>query len=369
VGGDWTNFTGLISVGPKSAADEFRINNFGFPNADLYLSNGVTMYNIGGNNRLIDLGGLAGDTGAILGPGNANSTGPTWRVGGKNTTNTFAGLINDAGTTSLIKAGSGKWILTGANAYSGATTISNGVLSLKDEGSISNSLTINIVSNAVLEVSERVDGTLTLNGTQTLMGEGTLQGSLIAGSGTVVSPGADAGLIGRLTITNALILQEGSTLQVDVDGEARTCDTLVGMARVTYGGTLSLNGTFAADTNLKLFTAAAYSGAFASIVPDPPGQDLKWDTTQLTVSGTLKVVSTVVRPTIGAFQVVGTNLVVHGTGGTPSGSFEVLTSPEVALPLSQWTVATTGQFDASGNFSFTVPIDPKQARRFYAVKM
>ncbi len=55
--------------------------------------------------------------------------------------NTFAMAITEAGTTSLVKSGSGKWILTGANDYSGSTTVSDGILvltsaTLGDESSV-----------------------------------------------------------------------------------------------------------------------------------------------------------------------------------------------------------------------------------------
>src|SRR5262249_37361021 len=41
--------------------------------------------------------------------------------------------------------------------------------------------------------------------------------------------------------------------------------------------------------SFKLFDATTYSGAFASITPAIPGANMAWDTSQLTVSGTLIV--------------------------------------------------------------------------------
>jgi len=43
--------------------------------------------------------------------------------------NTVLGIItNDLGTVGLTKAGTGLWVLSGANTYTGPTTVSNGVL-------------------------------------------------------------------------------------------------------------------------------------------------------------------------------------------------------------------------------------------------
>lgn len=54
------------------------------------------------------------------------------QVRGTNTgDNTLAQVINDSGgVTSVNKLGAGKWILTGPNSYSGATTVSEGTLSV-----------------------------------------------------------------------------------------------------------------------------------------------------------------------------------------------------------------------------------------------
>ena len=57
----------------------------------------------------------------------------TLTLTGNNTgANTFAMILGDsgAGATSLAKSGAGRWVLSAANTYSGATTISAGTLAL-----------------------------------------------------------------------------------------------------------------------------------------------------------------------------------------------------------------------------------------------
>src|SRR5439155_7678335 len=104
---------------------------------------------------------------------------------------------------------------------------------------------IAVTSNAVLAASSRTDGTLTLASGQTLQGEGNVRGSVTAESGATLTPGDIAGAIGRLTITNALVLQSGSTLTMDLDYDlvlgGGTNDVITGLASVTYCGTLYLN--------------------------------------------------------------------------------------------------------------------------------
>ena len=61
-------------------------------------------------------------------------------------------------------------------------------------------------------------------------------------------------------------------------------------------------------------------------------------------------------PGINSFLQSGGNLVFSGTNGPASGAYYVLTSTNLSLPLSNWTVLSTNSFDASGNFSVTNPI-------------
>jgi autotransporter-associated beta strand protein len=375
VGGDWSGFTGLLNVSPSTVLNdggEFRINSSGFPNAAVYLGSAVTMYNINGGNQTIDIGELSGDPGSIVGPGNGSSGSPTWRVGGKNTTNTFAGIIRNAptnGITSVTKVGTGTWILTSAQEYTGATTISNGVLALKEGGSIFTSASIILGANGTLDVSELPDGMLVFNQDQALRGDGIVWGSVMASAGTILAPGAEAGLVGRLTITNTLTLPDGCTTEIDYDATLRTNDVIVGLAKVNYGGTLSVNGSFVGGESLKLFDAKAYSGAFTSIVPDIPGLDMTWDTSQLAVNGTLKVTGGAPKPTFGSIALTSPGTItISGSGGTPAGTYFVLSSTNVILPLIQWTAIATNSFDASGNFSFTSAVTTNLPVRFFAIQ-
>jgi rhamnogalacturonan endolyase len=66
---------------------------------------------------------------------------------------------------------------------------------------------------------------------------------------------------------------------------------------------------------------------------------------------------------------LGGNLVMSGTGGTASGTYYVLTSTNLALPLAQWARIATNQFDGSGHYSFTnsIPANPPWA--FYLLQL
>jgi len=130
-------------------------------------------------------------------------------VDGKDSAHGGGGTVND--TTALLKQDSGTWILSGTNYYTGATTVSNGLLcingsivspvtvltnaSLAGTGVISNNLTFAAGGQLQYFASHGVGGTLHVTGT------------VIAASSpvTVVANVTGGSFYGRvLTATNAL---------------------------------------------------------------------------------------------------------------------------------------------------------------------
>lgn len=379
-----TSFTGTIALGNSDGFFRFNAGgsssgaqqSTGSPAATFDLGTGyATLLNRNGGNTTYYLGGLAGgpDT-SVRGSSNAGSPN-TYQVGDNNASTAFAGTIANGGggsaaLVSLLKAGTGTLTLEGTNTYGGETTISNGVLALSGYGAIRSTPTITLLSGAVLDASGRTDGALVLNSGQTLLGEGEVRGSVNIRSNATVSPGPSAGVIGKLTITNALTLQPGGILLMDVDHSSATNDVIEGLASVTYGGTLSLN-PYSVDltSRFKLFSATSYSGAFDLITPVSPGAGWVWDVSSLAVDGTLKVKTFVVtQPNITTASVAGTDLTLSGTGGPAYLSYTVYASSDVSLPLASWIAVGTGNFKGDGSFVLTIPFDTSGFQQFYAVQ-
>ena len=132
-------------------------------------------------------------------------------------------------------------------------------------------------------------------------------------------------------------------------------------SQVKVLGNLSLNSDVINITNAPGFTATnytlfTYSGSLTgnpSLGNTPAGFNCTLNTNtpgqvQLVVAN-----PTASSPSFNTFSLSGNNLVFSGTGGVTNGNYLVLTSTNVALPLSQWTPLATNLFDGSGNFTFT----------------
>jgi autotransporter-associated beta strand protein len=257
---------------------------------------------------------------------------------------------NSGYSVNVYLVGSGLWYLNGQSSYTGVTVVSNGTLVVN--GSIASS-------------------PVTAYG-GTLGGIGALTGPVVVATGARLAPTLATGPatpIGTLTVNNTLTLQPGSITSLQISAVAGTNDQIAGLTSVSYGGTLrvtNIGGTLAAGNSFTLFSASSYSNAFSSYVLPPLGPGLAWSVGGLAVNGTLSV-ATLTRPTFAPAFLSGTNLTLSGSGGAPGVSYSVLTSTNLAAPLTAWAVVNTGNFDVNGNFNVTNGISAG-TQRFYMLR-
>ena len=153
--------------------------------------------------------------GSLEGSGNVFLGGNNLTVGSNNLSKTFSGVIQDGGIFggtggSLTKTGTGTFTLTGANIYTGGTTVNAG------------SLFVNTPKN--FTDSGTGTGSVTVNSGATLGGSGSIGGGVIGNgavtvnSGATLAPGPTGDGSTGILRTGALTLVSGSTFSVDLEG-------------------------------------------------------------------------------------------------------------------------------------------------------
>ena len=173
------------------------------------------------------------------------------------------------------------------------------------------------------------------------------------------------------TADGSVILQGAANLQIDKSGGVRTNDLVSASGAIFYAGTLNVTdiGTdfLAAGDRFFLFNATPYVGAFTTLNLPPLNAGLAWRN-NLSVDGSIEVITAGGQPAIASISLSGTNVMFTGTNGTPGANYTVLAATNVALPASNWTAIATRQFDASGGFAFTNAIAPGIPQRFYRLR-
>jgi autotransporter-associated beta strand protein len=316
-----------------------------------------TIYNANGNNSIVS---------PVLLNTNVPSGAPanvTFNAGGPSSGLTLTVLSTISGPGSLTKTGTNYLYLEGTNTYSGSTTVNAGTLFLVQQGAISNSPSIVVASNATLDVSQ-VNYSWNVPAGQTLMGNGTVNGGVTVLPGGTVSAGTNAASAGALLFNNSLTL-EGTTL-IKVDPAHSTNDVLEVPSGIIAGGqlvTTNISSTpLQVGQTFTIFTGG-FSGSFSSV--SPAGPMLGWNTNNLSVNGSMTVVH---LPSLTNAVESDGNLVLTGTGGTAGGTYYILSTTNLALPLTQWAIVSTNLFDAQGNLSNNIPVSPSKPGAFYTFR-
>jgi fibronectin-binding autotransporter adhesin len=184
--------------------------------------------------------GLPATIGSIEGTGFVFVGGTN--VGSNNLSTVFSGVI-DGG--SMTKIGTGTLTLTGANVYTGGTTVNGGVLQVDNTSG-----------------SGTGTGPVTVNSGGTLSGTGKIAGNVI--NNGVVGPGSSPG---TLHVGGNYSQGSGGTLDIEI-ASLFSFDQLMVSGTASLGGTLdvTLDGyTGHAGDIFTILTSSGLSGSFSII--------------------------------------------------------------------------------------------------------
>jgi autotransporter-associated beta strand protein len=322
---------------------------------------------------------------------------------------TFSGTIGGKGGFSpsnagmVVQNGSGTLTLTGTNTYLGGTTVSNGTI---------------VVTGAIGTGPVNVFGALTFsNSSTTLNVPGAFSGTgpvVMGGSGMVTMNGAKTNFTGSITVSNGILTVANATGgDVNVSGGTLAAGGFKAIGTLTLmGGNLNINS---GTVSMSLNKALAQSNSFAQVVTNaiinfnvyPPTTNYVIGNVNYT-GGTLQLINVGPTPvvgdkfvlfskaipggtgipiaTVGGFTVnnnlavdgsvsiasvatppapkinnislaSGTNLVISATNNSgPGGSWDLLSTNDLTVPLTNWPIVRSGTFDVNGNLNLTNPL-------------
>ncbi|HXU79352.1 MAG TPA: autotransporter-associated beta strand repeat-containing protein [Methylomirabilota bacterium] len=346
-----------------------------------------------GQVSVFDVGDSVGNTGTTSLNADANLTGGTvnatidimnvGRASSGGTAGTTVGSFEfDAGTVSVNN------LTIGVQPI--AAKVGQGTVGVASNTVIGAAATLIVRGNLSLGQTPPGTATSTTSGTLNITNGAVFANNILAGTNSVSAINLYGG---RLGLTNSAgttdaplgslsLLPQGTsdslstTLQLtasatpavtvgtlNLDGQGTTTNlinissslTTVGEFPLIKYGTMNLvNGS---TFNIGLGTLpAGYSGYISN------------DTASAAVALVLTAAPHA-RPTTTSVSLQGGNLVFSGTNGYAGGNFYVLSSTNVALPLSNWTAIASGNFDLAGNFTFSAPVDPAKPQQYFVLQV
>jgi autotransporter-associated beta strand protein len=168
--------------------------------------------------------------------------------------------------TSLVKSGTGTWILSGANTYTGSTSVTAGILRLANASALGTSATVTMTSGAQLELSGDLTfgtgSTITITGS----GAGNFAGSLQSASGTNIwagnviigSSGSRLGAQSGATLNISGVISAPPGSQLVVRNTDQTGTTI-------FSGNNSYNGPTTVFGRLSVATIGSVGGGNSNL--------------------------------------------------------------------------------------------------------
>jgi autotransporter-associated beta strand protein len=328
----WARAQDCLGQGPTviSGGELQLIFTINFSGTSMSLAGGILRGGISGANSYAGLVSLAADSQINVDGGSSL---------------TFSNATGISGTAfNLFKGGDGTLVLPGANNTWASLTISAGTVAL------------NGTSGA---------GPISVQDSATLSGPGTIGGSVDVQADATLAPGAALGTMsigGDLTLAGDLAIEVNRSISPSND-LVNVTGTIVNSGAGIIN-VANLGPALQAGDKFKLFNKPVTGGATLTIAG---GGTAVW-TNKLELDGSIEVLS-VPLPRIVTSGVTGSDFVFSGTNGVPDGAYEVFSSTDVALPLASWTQVSSGNFDGSGNFSVTIPINVNEPQRYYLLRL
>jgi fibronectin-binding autotransporter adhesin len=282
---------------------------------------------------------------ASYGTGNAVQT---LVLDGTSANNQITGIISDNNSgahlnqAAITKTNSSTWTLSGANTYTGKTTVGGGTL---------------LVNNS--SGSGTGAGNLAVNSGGTLGGTGTISGTVTVSSGGTLRAGTGVGNLGTLALGASPTLNGQIWAEIYKGNSPSADEVVVSSLPMTYGGTLMVSNNpaspvLASGDSFTLFNGSGYSGWFSSVTVPALTSGISWDTNKLATSGVLDIYPftttalALSTPTNSAAVIPAAKLANHAISSRAGAAYPTGWTATATTPGNG-----TASVDGSGNLTYT----------------
>lgn len=185
------------------------------------------------------------------------------------------------------------------------------------------------------------------------------------GPAAVVNIGYQVFMLAATPSTQSVVQGNNTSFTVNVTTNNSFNDTVtLSVAGLPPGASASFNSNAIASSWASVLTITASNSAAPGNYP----LTINAVDGNLTNSANVNLsVVVLTPPEFGPVQLSGNNLVLSGTNGPFGGTYYVLTTTNLALPIAQWTVLSTNSFNAGGGFSFTTPL-PTAPQQYFMLR-
>ncbi len=372
VGGGASSLGAVTTIGSGTIDIGSGTNTAGLVYNGSVASTSDRVLNLAGSTGTITIsstGAAAANTLTLTSNLTAASGNKTLALRGTNTgANAINGIIGDpdgATKISLTKSDTGRWVLGGANTYSGGTTISGGTLSIGSGGTLGsnvagNNITIN-GGNLLLAAATNIGASQTISISSGGIGVGYTPASLPAVTDTTGSTGGIYGInyTGDGAVTSLTSLYNGNWFLGSFTAGTYTGSSLAAGNGSKYrlgggGGTLTIQNSVLAGANDLLVGGTGGGGVILSNANTFTGKTTLQNGT-LSVSSLNKVTGGTASSSLGAPTTTGSGTIDFGSGTnavtlTYTGAGE--TSDRI-LNFAGTTGAVTFTNSGTGNLNFS----------------
>ncbi len=221
-------------------------------------------------------------------------------------------------------------------------------------------LDVRVLPAANLRVAYMHNGAASSAGVEVVVSSSGQVGIQKKGSGTTFVSGTPVAAQGTHLVVLRYKFQTGSDeVAVWVDPGTASFGSETAPATGAFAATTGGGSDMSAAITYFLIESAAVTGPVFWV------DEVRIGTTWADVTPTSGTVAPLPMPVITQAMLSGQGMILRGTNGPASSTYQVLTSSSLTMPLSNWPSIAAHAFDAAGNFDSTNPVPPGSSQQFY----